>query len=73
MSQEKIASLDDRHASVLKLGEGNVLSWGEGLARIKEHMTIETFHKACAGCSWKEAGVCEAALRAHLNEEAGSA
>ena len=68
-SQEKIDSLDMRHGAILNLNEGDVLTWSEGLARIKEHMTLEAFHKACTGCSWKESGVCERALKSLLNSE----
>jgi len=68
-NQEKIAALDMRHAKVLHLKEGDVLSWEEGLVRIKQYMALEKFHNACRGCSWKDAGMCERALSTHLGNE----
>lgn len=61
-SQEKILRLDKAHAEVLGLKAGDVLTWKEAKERIKNHMSLEKFHQACAGCNWKEYGVCEEAL-----------
>ncbi|MEB3702613.1 DUF1284 domain-containing protein [Candidatus Bealeia paramacronuclearis] len=60
--EEKIQSLDARHKLALELQEGQILSWNEGLNRIKTHMTFEKFHASCEGCEWKSLGVCEVAL-----------
>jgi hypothetical protein len=59
---EKIQGLDARHAQVLGISPGDVLTWRTGKQRLKDAMTLEAFHTACAGCEWKEWGVCEAAL-----------
>ena len=67
--QTKIASLDQRHQAVLQIKAGDQLSWGEAKARIKQHMDLETFHKACEGCQWKALGVCEQALKQLLDNE----
>jgi hypothetical protein len=67
--EEKIQGLDARHAHILNLKAGGVLSWKEAQQRLKDHMTIEAFHHACAGCEWKAWGVCEIALRKLRAEE----
>jgi len=61
--EEKIQTLDARHSYVLGLHSGDILSWKQARALLKEKMTVETFHQACSGCSWKALGICEAALR----------
>lgn len=61
--QEKIDGLDKAHAEVLRLKEGEILSWKQAKERIKDHMTLEKFHQSCARCEWKGMGVCEQALR----------
>ena len=60
--EEKIQGLDARHSQILNLKPGDILSWKEAQQRLKDNMTLEAFHHACAGCEWKELGVCEAAL-----------
>ena len=65
--QQKIASLDQRHQAILQIKAGDQLSWGEAKTKIKQHMDLETFHKACAGCEWKASGVCEEALKQLLD------
>ena len=65
-SQEKIAALDKNHAEVLELESEEVLTWQEAKQRIKQHMTLEKFHKICAPCSWKEYGICEKILTEFL-------
>jgi uncharacterized protein len=61
-SQDKISRLDAAHAAALSLKVGDVFTWSEAKERIKKHMSIEKFHIACQGCSWKEYGVCQKAL-----------
>lgn len=61
--QEKIDQLDKRHAQILSIKPGQVLTWPEAKEKIKHNMTVAKFHWACEGCQWKEYGVCEAALR----------
>lgn len=61
--EEKIQGLDARHSQILNLKPGDVLSWREAQQRLKDHMTLENFHQACAGCEWKTLGVCEDALK----------
>lgn len=61
-SQEKIVKLDQAHKEILSLKTGETISWKQAKTRIKQNMTIEKFHKACAGCSWKQYGICEQKL-----------
>ena len=61
--EEKIKGLDARHAQILRLKQGDVLSWREAKQRLRDYMTLEGFHQACSGCEWKELGVCESALK----------
>lgn len=60
--QEKIISLDNAHAAVLKLKSGDVLTWGEAKQRIIENIDQSCFDKICEPCSWKATGICETAL-----------
>jgi hypothetical protein len=61
--EAKIHSLDTRHSDALGIAVGDVLTWREAKERLKDKMTLETFHQACEGCQWKAFGVCETALR----------
>lgn len=61
--QEMISSLDQRHSEALGFTSGQTLSWGEAKNRLKK-LSLDDFHRICAGCNWKELGVCEAALKA---------
>jgi len=61
--EEKIQGLDTRHAKILRIKQGDVVSWAEAKQRLKEYMTLEGFHQACSGCEWKALGICEAALK----------
>lgn len=62
-TEEKIKGLDARHAQILNINPGDVLTWRMGKGRLKEHMTMSAFHKACEGCQWKSQDVCEEALK----------
>ncbi len=61
-TEAKIRTLDDAHAAVLGIRPGDRLTWGEAKTKIRERMTIEKFHAACAPCAWLRAGMCEKAL-----------
>ncbi len=61
-TETKIRLLDDAHAKVLGIRAGDRLTWGEAKTKIRNHMTIENFHMACAPCAWLKAGMCETAL-----------
>ena len=61
-TEEKIQKLDHAHASILKLKEGDVLTWREAKERLAEKMTVEDHHRACAPCSWRPLGICQKAL-----------
>jgi soluble lytic murein transglycosylase-like protein len=61
-AQEKIESLDRRHAEALGVGEGDVLTWKEAKQRIKKNVDFETFERICDGCQWKDLGVCRESL-----------
>ncbi len=61
-TQDKIRKLDVAHTAALLLKEGDVFTWKQAKERIKKHMSVEKFHIACQGCSWKEYGVCQQSL-----------
>jgi soluble lytic murein transglycosylase-like protein len=61
-TEAKIRALDNAHAAVLGLRAGDHLTWGEAKAKIRQRMTLEKFHAACAPCAWLKAGMCEKAL-----------
>ncbi|MBN9343226.1 MAG: hypothetical protein BGO76_03725 [Caedibacter sp. 38-128] len=62
-SQKVIDPLDQAHANILDLKDGEVLTWKQAKGRIVRKMTFKNFYHACKGCSWKSMGVCEKALR----------
>lgn len=66
--EDKVSQLDQAHAEILGLKPGDQLTWAAAKERLKQHMTLERFHQACASCSWKALGVCEAHLKA-LHQE----
>jgi hypothetical protein len=63
VSQKKIIKLDRAHADILKIKQGDTISWKEAKKRIQQEMTLEKFHMACAPCAWKKEGMCESVLR----------
>jgi hypothetical protein len=60
-TQEKITGLDNRHHAAMGFTPGLQLTWGEAKEKMKK-LTVQEFHTACEGCSWKALGVCEKAL-----------
>ena len=62
-SQEKIATLDARHAHALGLRPGDRLTWGEARARIRANVQPGALAHLCKGCEWLSLGLCETALR----------
>lgn len=67
--QERIATLDARHARALGLFAGSRLSWGEAKRRIVRHVPPGSLSQICAGCRWLDHGMCETALKI-LHDEA---
>lgn len=67
--QALIQQLDEAHAKILSLKNGQRFTWLEAKLLIKKQMTLADFHVACAKCEWKKYGVCEKALTALLNKE----
>ncbi len=61
-TQDKISKLDSAHAAALSLKVGDIFTWKQAKERIKKNMSVEKFHTACYGCSWKEYGVCQQSL-----------
>jgi hypothetical protein len=59
----KIRDLDAAHARILDLKHGDQLTWGQAKEKLRERMTVELHHQACAPCGWRTLGVCEIALR----------
>jgi uncharacterized protein len=68
-TQQKIASLDVRHAKALNLQNNEILTWGEAKERIKQKISIDVFHEICTGCQWKVLGICEKALNKLHNDK----
>ncbi|MEM6338313.1 MAG: DUF1284 domain-containing protein [Pseudomonadota bacterium] len=66
-SQSKIVKLDNAHKEILAIKTGEFISWKKAKNRIKQNMSIEKFHSACDGCSWKQYGVCEQKLSDLIN------
>ncbi len=62
-TQEKVSSLDAHHSEMLHIKAGDVLTWNTILQKMKEHVTLSKFHKACATCQWKAIGICETKIR----------
>jgi hypothetical protein len=62
-TQDKIAELDRKHAKVLGITAGDVLTWGQAKMKIQEHFTEEVFHDICAECSWRPLGICLQAVQ----------
>jgi len=67
--EDKIHLLDQAHSQILGLKIGDVLSWRQARVRLKQHMTLEAFHQACATCAWKPLGLCEHALQSLRDED----
>lgn len=65
-SEEKISTLDNAHAKALDIHAGEIITWGNAKKRIKEKMTLDTFHQICKTCSWKEFGICEGVISEFL-------
>lgn len=66
-SQSKVVKLHNAHKEILALNTGESISWKKAKKRIKQNMSIEKFHIACNGCSWKQYGVCEQKLSNLIN------
>ncbi|MGK5089889.1 DUF1284 domain-containing protein [Bdellovibrionota bacterium FG-2] len=62
-TEEKVQTLDAKHAKILSLCRGDSLTWGAVLERLATKMTVDDFHRVCAPCGWKELGVCEKTLK----------
>ena len=60
--ENSIRRLDRKHAAVLGVQTGDILTWGEAKKLLKERMSLSRFHFVCANCSWKNLGHCEDAL-----------
>lgn len=66
--QVLIDRLDQAHLNVLGWQPHQVVTWHTAQDTLKHRMTLDRFHQACEGCSWKSLGVCEAALAALQKE-----
>ncbi len=69
-NQDKIATLDARHARALGLFVGSKLTWGEAQRRIIKRVPPGSLKQLCKGCQWLELGLCETALKA-LHDQSG--
>jgi len=68
--QEKIATLDARHARALGLFVGTTLTWAEAKRRIVKRVPPGSLKTLCKGCQWLELGLCEQAL-SELHQNSG--
>lgn len=66
-TEEKITVLDRAHAGALQISGGDTLTWNEAKEKIADHISLDTFHRICATCSWKASGICEKALTQFLD------
>ncbi|MDC0737407.1 DUF1284 domain-containing protein [Cognatishimia sp. SS12] len=57
-----IRALDERHAKALGLKNGDCITWGEALKRIKNNVPPGSLSRLCQNCQWLSLGACEAAL-----------
>lgn len=57
-----IRQLDERHAEALSLRDGECVTWGEALERIKSNVAPGQLSSLCQNCQWLSLGACEAAL-----------
>lgn len=71
-THSKITALDEAHAELLGLKHGDRITWAEAKTRLRERMTVEAHHSACAPCGWKSLGVCEKALLQLKTENVGT-
>ena len=60
--EEKVQAIDRRHAQILRLKEGDRLSWNEAKQRIREH--VDSLTELCEGCPWLALGICQNAVDA---------
>lgn len=64
-----IKALDDRHAKALNLRDGQGITWGEALKRIKTNVPPGSLASLCKNCQWLSLGACEGALeRLHASD-----
>lgn len=68
-----IKALDQRHAKALGLRDGQCITWGDALKRIKANVKPGSLSTLCQNCQWLELGACEGALeRLHADHHADS-
>jgi hypothetical protein len=65
-TEEKIAILDAAHANALGINDDEKITWGDAKKKIHDQVSLTTFHRICATCSWKKLGICESVLRKFL-------
>ncbi len=61
-TQSKIEGLDQAHARALNLQEGDQLTWGEALERLKQ-LSLKDHREICQGCQWLDLGICSESLK----------
>jgi hypothetical protein len=69
-TQSKIDRLDAAHAEILGLRDGQTLTWGAALDRVRDRVGPEDLDRICEGCGWLDAGMCKRALAALRAEPA---
>ena len=61
--QALIEKLDRAYSTLLELKDKQVITWQAAKDLIQKKVSLAAFHASCEGCSWKELGVCENALK----------
>lgn len=61
-SQARIDALDAAHAAALGLKDGDQITWGDAMERVKRLVAPEDLNQICEGCGWLEYGMCAAAV-----------
>lgn len=56
--ETKVTTLDQTYLNLLKLKPEQTITKQELLNKIKQHLTINDFHKICKNCSWYDANLC---------------
>ena len=57
-TEEKVRQIDQAYLAALQLKIGDTLTFNTVKIKIRELLTIDDFHQACAQCSWHSLNIC---------------
>ncbi|MGD9107986.1 MAG: DUF1284 domain-containing protein [Gammaproteobacteria bacterium] len=66
--ETKVTALDQAYLNLLKLKPGQTITKQELLNKIKQHLTINDFHKICKNCPWYDANLCAPIINNVINK-----